>query len=57
MGCGVLVVLLRLDGRILIVVGLGSVTGCSWKVVVDDRLVVFFAGEEVWSCSFCSRLE
>jgi hypothetical protein len=54
---GVLVVLLWLYGSIVFVSGLVSLGGSSWKVVVDDRIVVFFAGEEVWSCSLCSRLE
>jgi hypothetical protein len=57
MRCGVLVVLLRFDGRIVFVVGLRSLGGSSWKVVVDDRVVVFFAREEVRSCSLCCRLE
>jgi hypothetical protein len=57
MRCGVLIVLLRFYGSIVFVGRLGSLGGSSWKVVVDYRVVVFFAGEEVWSCSLCSRLE
>lgn len=57
MRCGVLVVLLRSYGSIVFIEGLGSLGGSSWKFVVDDRVVVLFAGEEVWSCSLCSRLE
>lgn len=54
---GVLVVLLRLDGSVVFLVGLGSVGRSSWEIMVEDRLVIVLSREEVRSCSFCNGLE
>jgi hypothetical protein len=53
----VLIVLLRSYRSIVFVFGIGTLIGDSRKVVVDDRLVILFAREKVWSSAFCSRLE
>ena len=53
----VLVVLFRLGGTVVFVVGLGSLGGSGWEIMVKDRFVVVLPSEEVRSCSFCSRLE
>ena len=53
----VLIVLFRLCGTVVFVIRLRGLGGSRGKVVVDNRFVVVLSREEVWSCSFCGRLE
>jgi hypothetical protein len=50
-------VLLWLGGRVIIVVGLGTLGGSSWEVVVEDSFVIFLARKEVRRCCFAIGLE
>lgn len=54
---GVLIVLLRLDGGVIFVVGLGGLGEGNWEIMVEDRLVSALPREEIRSCSLCSGLE
>ena len=49
--------LLRSHGSVVFVFELGSVGRISWEIMIEDRLVIVFPGEEIRSCSLCSGLE
>ena len=53
----ILIVLLRFGGSVIFVIGLRSLGGSNWEIMVEDRLVSALPREEIRSCSLCSGLE
>lgn len=53
----ILIVLLRLGGSVIFVVGIRSIGGSSGQIMVKDRLVIVLPREEIRSCSLCSGFE